>query len=73
MSSMMGIIRKSLLHSLLAFIVAGAGIESAPAQQKPAYRNPSLPIARRVNDLVSRMTLEEKQFLPSIETSYFIV
>ena len=60
MSSMMGIIRKSLLHSLLAFIVAGAGIESAPAQQKPAYRNPSLPIARRVNDLVSRMTLEEK-------------
>ena len=30
-------------------------------QQTPApYKNPSLPIDQRVNDLVSRMTLEEK-------------
>jgi beta-glucosidase len=29
-------------------------------QQAPPYRNPSLPIETRVNDLVSRMTLEEK-------------
>jgi beta-glucosidase len=28
--------------------------------QTPDYKNPSLPIERRVNDLVSRMTLEEK-------------
>ena len=26
----------------------------------PAYKNPSLPSARRVKDLLSRMTLEEK-------------
>ena len=29
----------------------------------PAYLNPSLPIDQRVDDLVSRMTLEEKVFL----------
>src|SRR4029079_11792350 len=29
-------------------------------QSPPLYRNPSLPIETRVNDLVSRMTLEEK-------------
>jgi beta-glucosidase len=29
-------------------------------QSKPAYLDPSLPIEQRVNDLVSRMTLEEK-------------
>ena len=27
---------------------------------RPAYKNPSLPIEKRVDDLVSRMTLEEK-------------
>src|SRR5512142_1238469 len=30
------------------------------AQETPAYKNPNLPIERRVNDLVSRMTLKEK-------------
>lgn len=29
-------------------------------QAKPAYLNPDLPVEQRVNDLVSRMTLEEK-------------
>jgi beta-glucosidase len=29
-------------------------------QQQPAYKNPSLSISARVNDLLSRMTLEEK-------------
>jgi len=37
---------------------------SAPRSKKasklPPYKNPSLPPARRVNDLLSRMTLEEK-------------
>jgi beta-glucosidase len=28
--------------------------------QKPPYKNPALPIEQRVNDLLSRMTLEEK-------------
>ena len=28
--------------------------------QQPPYKDPSLPVEQRVNDLVSRMTLEEK-------------
>ncbi len=32
----------------------------ARPQATPTYKNPSLPIEQRVNDLVSRMTLEEK-------------
>ena len=31
-----------------------------PPKKIPAYRNPALPPARRVKDLLSRMTLEEK-------------
>jgi beta-glucosidase len=30
------------------------------SQQEPAYRNPRLPVERRVKDLLSRMTLKEK-------------
>ncbi|AWK06225.1 glucan 1,4-alpha-glucosidase [Flavobacterium crocinum] len=30
------------------------------AQENPAFKNPNLPIEQRVNDLVSRMTVEEK-------------
>ena len=30
------------------------------SQQKPLYQDPSAPLDRRVDDLVSRMTLEEK-------------
>src|SRR6185503_4434916 len=33
---------------------------SAQTQSLPPYKNPNLPIEQRVNDLVSRMTLEEK-------------
>ncbi|MDE2163853.1 MAG: glycoside hydrolase family 3 C-terminal domain-containing protein [Alphaproteobacteria bacterium] len=33
---------------------------SAPVAAPPPYMNPDLPIAQRVDDLVSRMTLEEK-------------
>jgi beta-glucosidase len=41
----------------------GAGLGGAPAavsQSTPVYMNPRLPIAQRVDDLVSKMTLEEK-------------
>jgi len=41
-------------------VAAGFGLQSVPAQEAAAYRNPSLPIERRVEDLVSRLTLEEK-------------
>jgi beta-glucosidase len=63
-------------HLLTAALVCGVTIsalwqrlttraESNPTQDAsqgaaPAYRNPALPMEQRVNDLVSRMTLEEK-------------
>ena len=40
----------------LAFLLATLAIAQAP----PAYRNPQLPVADRVADLLGRMTLEEK-------------
>jgi beta-glucosidase len=46
---------------LLATLVGRAASPTAHAQEgKPAYLNPSLSIEQRVNDLASRMTLEEK-------------
>jgi beta-glucosidase len=33
---------------------------AGPSGQTPAYRNPKVPITARVNDLLGRMTLEEK-------------
>ena len=35
-------------------------LPAALAAQQPPYRDPKIPIDRRVNDLLSRMTLEEK-------------
>src|SRR5580698_10539043 len=35
-------------------------MKKKPAAQIPAYKNPSAPAARRVADLLARMTLEEK-------------
>lgn len=45
---------KFLAVAIAIFIVLGA------RQAVPDYRNPNLPIAKRVADLLSRMTLEEK-------------
>jgi len=44
-----------------AGLAAGLGCDRAvPAGQKYPYQNASLPVERRVSDLLSRMTLEEK-------------
>ena len=54
---------KSCLLLLLAFtllVVISAPHQHASSQSIPPYKNPNLPIDVRVNDLVSRMTLEEK-------------
>ena len=48
---------KSCLSCLVLLLVL---ILPAHTQSLPAYKNPNLPIETRVNDLVSRMTLEEK-------------
>ena len=54
-----------IVHVLCTFILAGGLMQAGLAQKEgqksvPAYRDVSLSIERRVDDLVSRMTLEEK-------------
>ncbi len=44
---------------LLAVLVLALGATPAAAAQAP-YENPKLPVSKRVDDLLSRMTLEEK-------------
>jgi beta-glucosidase len=44
--------------AICATVLAREKVVREPAV--PAYKNPKLPIAERVNDLISRMTLEEK-------------
>jgi beta-glucosidase len=56
---------KSLIQFLIVIVVLGSGIQRLDAQAnsgkaEPAYRNPALPIEQRVDDLVARMTLQEK-------------
>src|SRR5690349_15376947 len=50
----------SCLLLLCALLSTGLPLHSAEIQSPPAYKNPNLPIEKRVDDLVSRMTLEEK-------------
>jgi len=47
---------------ILGVVVGSPGLlaQSAPSGSNPPYLNPALPIEQRVDDLVSRMTLEEK-------------
>ncbi|HEY2854227.1 MAG TPA: glycoside hydrolase family 3 N-terminal domain-containing protein [Gemmatimonadaceae bacterium] len=48
--------RRASSLGLAFLLLIGTGANA----QQPAYRNPKLPIDRRVNDLLGRMTLEEK-------------
>ena len=43
-----------------SFLVLILGLIITTQETKPPYLNPTLPTDRRVNDLISRMTLEEK-------------
>jgi beta-glucosidase len=48
---------------LVGFVLGTAGIafaQDGKAAANPAYLNPALPIEQRVDDLISRMTVEEK-------------
>src|SRR4051794_23414660 len=45
---------------VLTFLVLLALIPEAQTQSLPSFKNPNLPIQVRVDDLVSRMTMEEK-------------
>ncbi len=51
---------RSFLVILSGFLVLSLAAQTAPSADKPKYLDPSLPVDVRVNDLVSRMTLEEK-------------
>ena len=53
---------KKLFLLLLAASVGPALCQQAPAPagERPAYLNPALPVDQRVDDLVSRLTVEEK-------------
>ena len=42
----------------------------AQIAETPAYKNPDLPVEQRINDLLSRMTLEEKVGQMNIPTCY---
>src|SRR5437868_2540943 len=57
-------IRTDSLRQMVAFIfvvsLLAISIPGVAAQTTPEYKNASLPVERRVDDLVGRMTLEEK-------------
>ena len=46
--------------SLSGWVAGPAASQAAKGGEQPLYRNPSAPIERRIEDLLSRMTLEEK-------------
>jgi len=50
-----------MTQKFLSFLIFSAAFSTCfGAPKKPPYKNPTLPIAIRVEDLLSRMTLEEK-------------
>ena len=54
-------IRMSALLVVVLFVAAIPSVaQTTESEASAPYLNPSLPIEERVNDLVSRMTLEEK-------------
>ncbi len=52
---------RRLLFLILIFVVAETGMAQNPNGSAPVpYKNPNLPVEQRVQDLLSRMTLQEK-------------
>jgi len=51
---------KNKIFSCLVLLAAATGAAPVFAQKTPDYKNPKLTVERRVNDLISRMTIEEK-------------
>ncbi len=56
------------VHAVASYIKEKRG--EAPFTEVPLYKNPIYPIEQRVNDLLSRMTLEEKVGQMNIPTCY---
>ena len=53
-------VRMSLLLVVVLLAVFHSAAQTTPTSSVPPYLNPSLPINERVDDLVARMTLDEK-------------
>ncbi|HEX7334355.1 MAG TPA: glycoside hydrolase family 3 C-terminal domain-containing protein [Pyrinomonadaceae bacterium] len=53
-------IKTALSAFIVLAVLAALPLNYAQTQTTPAFRNPNLPIQARVDDLVARMTLEEK-------------
>src|SRR5437773_8162247 len=51
---------RSLLGASQLAAQSAAKVSSSPDLPRPPYLDPSLPVDQRVDDLVSRMTLDEK-------------
>ena len=51
--------RAAVIHLAAPIVIVSLGAKAQEVQE-PVYRNPSLPIVQRVDDLVGRMTLAEK-------------
>ena len=49
-----------LFVGTMVYAVFGSAVTAQQSSDQPAYKNPNLSIEQRVNDLLSRMTLEEK-------------
>jgi beta-glucosidase len=45
---------------LVTMLVASSSLSAQPATNAPAFRNPDLPLEKRVADLIGRLTVEEK-------------
>ncbi|HKP11451.1 MAG TPA: glycosyl hydrolase, partial [Blastocatellia bacterium] len=48
------------VSAILLTMVLSLSLLAQASQPLPKYKNPRLPVGERVNDLISRMTLEEK-------------
>ena len=56
---------------LLAFVLTAAMACPSQGRQKSKYQDPSLPVEKRVDDLMSKMTLEEKAEQASAQLLFF--
>ena len=54
------LVLRALTLSVIPFLAVQTSSQAPPAAPGAAYLNPDAPLEQRVNDLVSRMTLEEK-------------
>src|SRR4051794_23687524 len=46
--------------AILVLLSPALAMAQQTGAQQPAFRNPDLPVERRVDDLISRLTVEEK-------------